>query len=109
MKVKKLLALILAFAMIMSTISFAAYAEENGSVSTWDGKSYSLEWLKDGNPEATDGDVFHLESAEDLAGLAYYVNNYASTNNIFTGDIVYLDVDVDLNNHPWAPIGTALP
>ena len=30
MKVKKLLALILAFAMIMSTISFAAYAEEKG-------------------------------------------------------------------------------
>ncbi|MBR2504203.1 MAG: hypothetical protein IKB62_08795, partial [Oscillospiraceae bacterium] len=44
-----------------------------------------------------------------MAGLAYYVNTYASTNHIFAGDTIYLNVDVDLDNHDWAPIGTAVP
>ena len=78
-------------------------------VLVWDGVSYSLDWLSTGNPEGTAGDKFYLNSVNDLAGFAYYVNNYSSTNNIFTGDTVYLNVDVDLAGYDWAPIGTAYP
>ena len=63
-------------------------------VLVWDGVSYDLDWLKSGNPEATAGDKYYLKSVNDLAGLAYYVNTYSSTNNIFTGDTIYLTVDV---------------
>lgn len=106
MKLKKVLATILAAAMVLSTMSFSVFAEE---ADVWDGTSYSLDWLDAGDPEGTAGDEFHLNSAEDLAGLAYYVNTYASTNHIFAGDTIYLNVDVDLDNHDWAPIGTAVP
>lgn len=106
MKLKKLLASILCVAMVLSTMGFSVFAEE---ADVWDGTSYSLDWLDAGDPEGTSGDAFYLNSAEDLAGLAYYVNTYASTNNIFAGDTIYLNVDVDLDNHDWAPIGTAVP
>lgn len=106
MKLKKVLATILAAAMVLSTMSFSVFAEE---ADVWDGTSYSLDWLDAGDPEGTAGDEFHLNSAEDLAGLAYYVNNYASTNHIFEGDTIYLEVDVDLDNCNWDPIGTAVP
>ncbi|MBQ4282478.1 MAG: hypothetical protein IJB96_00945 [Lachnospira sp.] len=75
-------------------------------VLVWDGVSYDLDWLKSGNPEATAGDEYYLKSVNDLAGLAYYVNTYSSTNNIFTGDTIYLTVDVDLAGFDWTPIGT---
>jgi len=78
-------------------------------VLVWDGVSYDLDWLKSGNPEATAGDEYYLKSVNDLAGLAYYVNTYSSTNNIFTGDTIYLTVDVDLAGFDWTPIGTAVP
>ena len=106
MKLKKVLATILAAAMVLSTMSFSVFAEE---ADVWDGTSYSLDWLDAGDPEGTAGDEFHLNSAEDLAGLAYYVNNYVSTNHIFEGDTIYLEVDVDLDNCDWDPIGTAVP
>lgn len=106
MKLKKVLATILAAAMVLSTMSFSVFAEE---ADVWDGTSYSLGWLSTGDPEKTSGDAFYLNSAEDLAGLAHYVNTYASTNPIFKGDTIYLTVDVDLDNHDWDPIGTAVP
>ena len=106
MKLKKVLATILAAAMVLSTMSFSVFAEE---ADVWDGTSYSLDWLDAGDPEGTAGDEFYLNSAEDLAGLAHYVNTYASTNHIFEGDTIYLEVDVDLDNCDWDPIGTAVP
>ena len=110
MKTKKILTALLTGALVAGTMTVAAMAqEETASVSVWDGTSYSLDWLSTGNPEATAGDKFYLNSADDLAGFAHYVNTYASTNNIFTGDTVYLNVDVDLNNKDWNPIGTAFP
>ena len=66
MKLKKILALVLSLAMILSTMSFTVSAD---TVSKWDGQSYSLEWLKGGDPEKTEGDEYYLNSAEDLAGL----------------------------------------
>ncbi len=105
MKLKKLLVSILAVCMALSTMGTIAFAQET-EADVWDGESYSLDWLNTGNPEGTTGEAFYLDSAEDLAGLAYYVNTYASTNNIFTGDTVYLNVDVDLDSHEWSPIGS---
>ena len=106
MKLKKVLATILAAAMVLSTMSFSVFAEE---ADVWDGTSYNLGWLNTGDPERTAGEAFYLNSAADLAGLAYYVNHYASTNHIFEGDTIYLEVDVDLDNCDWDPIGTAVP
>ncbi len=128
MSLKKILAVVMASAMAIGAFAAsaltldvaeaanetivaeeAALAAEEATVSVWDGTSFSLEWLTAGDPEKNAGDKFYLNSAEDLAGFAYYVNTYASTNNIFTGDTVYLTVDVDLDNKDWNPIGTAVP
>ncbi len=109
MNTKKILTSLLATVLLAGAMTVSALAQEEGTVSEWDGTSYSLDWLNAGDPEKNAGDKFYLNSAADLAGLAHYVNNYASTNNIFTGDTVYLNVDVDLKNYDWAPIGTGAP
>jgi len=124
MSLKKILAVVMASAMAIGTFAAhaltldvaeaanetvvaeeAALAAEEATVSVWDG-TLSDAWLADGNPEGTAGDKFYLESAAELAGFAYWLNNYSSTNNLFVGDTVYLTVNVDLDNLEWTPIGT---
>ncbi len=109
MNTKKLLISLLAGAVVAGTMTVAAMACDAVDTTPWDGETYCLDWLEGKNPEGTAGESFYLNSAKDLAGLAHYVNTYASTNNIFTGDTVYLNVDVDLANFDWNPIGTAYP
>ena len=47
-------------------------------------------------------DTFIISTASELAGLAELVNK----GNDFSGKIVKLKHDIDLNNLPWIPIGT---
>ncbi|HBF15856.1 MAG TPA: hypothetical protein DDW30_09325 [Clostridiales bacterium] len=46
--------------------------------------------------------VFTIDSAKDLAGLAYLSNK--ATGDIFRGDIFYITADLDLSAHYWVPI-----
>lgn len=102
MKLKKILASILCVAMVLSTMSFSVFADE---ADVWDGVSVTTEWY-DANPNATE---FYINSASDLAGLAQIVNNNTRTDwHPFYKTTIYLNVDIDLNQNEWTPIGTSL-
>ena len=61
----------------------------------WDGKS-DTSWYDENK------DIFEIDNANQLAGLASLVNN----GNNFENKKIVLKYDVDLNNLPWEPIGS---
>lgn len=61
----------------------------------WDEKT-STTWYSDTK------DTLYISTANELAGLAKLVNE----GNDFSGKVVKLKYDIDLNNLPWIPIGT---
>ena len=61
----------------------------------WDGKT-DVSWFDNSI------DSYEISTAKELAGLAELVNQ----GNDFNGKIIKLKYDIDLNNHPWIPIGT---
>ena len=80
---KKTLVILLALAMVFSLLAafpFAASAdgEEAAAPDVWDGTA-NIKWYLDAMEESTEENpvtVFHLKSAEDLAGFSYLVNAY---------------------------------
>ena len=97
MKIKRwigvLLCMLLCVGMLPATV-FAA-----NEVDTWDG-TVDTSWYDESETE------FHLQTAEQLAGMAELLeqNMYS-----FKGKTIYLEVDVDLQNKPWNPIGNNFP
>ncbi|MCD8285984.1 MAG: hypothetical protein LUD50_02005 [Clostridia bacterium] len=104
--------------------------EDSRKISTWDGVAYSYDWLKtadtsdeeDEASAAEDGDeedaadsitTYTISSCAELAGFAKYVNGeYTSSyDSTLEGCVVQLnpDVDFDLDNKPWTPIGYETP
>lgn len=65
--------------------------------SVWDGDTISTKWYES-NPTLKS---LTISTAADLAGLAQLVNEGKS----FLGCTVTLANDIDLDNHPWTPIG----
>lgn len=64
--------------------------------SVWDGKSSDTSWYNENASE------YHINSAAQFKGFAELV----SFNNCsFEGKTVFLDCDIDLDNHYWYPIG----
>lgn len=64
--------------------------------SVWDGKRSDTSWYDE---NATN---YHINSAAQFKGFADLV----SYNNCsFEGKTIILDCDIDLDNHPWSPIG----
>lgn len=63
-------------------------------VSTWDGTSSDVSWYTEGLNE------FHISTAAQLKGLSDLTDIQT-----FEGCTIYLDNDIDLNNHQWLPIG----
>lgn len=66
------------------------------AASVWDGKSVDTSWYDDSKRE------FTIDSAAQLAGVAALVNDGTTT---FRDKTITLANDIDLNNHPWTPIG----
>ena len=100
---KKLLAMVLCVAMVLSMMAFTVSAESTADV--WDGVTATTDWYYN-NPNA---DVFYINSASDLAGLAQIVNKNTRTDwHPFYKTTIYLNVDIDLNQKEWTPIGTSL-
>ena len=91
---KKILALILALCLVLSTVGTVALASE--AVDTWDGTADTT-WYNDADTE------FTLTTAEQLAGLAVLVNG----GNSFSGKTVKLGADLDISGTAWTPIGTS--
>ena len=66
------------------------------SKSLWDGRSSDTSWYDENASE------YHIMSAAQFKGFADLVSyNYCS----FEGKTIYLECDVDLDNHYWSPIG----
>ena len=73
-----------------------SYIEE---YSVWDGES--TEPITKGS--GLESDPYLIESAAQLAGLAYNINN--NDNYVYKGKYFKLMKDIDLASKPWTPIG----
>ena len=89
---RRMFSLFLALAVVISMLSFSAYADAEN---VWDGRSVDTDWYND-----TDTACFISTPAE-LAGLAELVNGGAA----FEGKTVVQTSDIDLGNKNWTPIG----
>jgi len=101
-KLKRLLASILALTMMFSMMSFSVSAEN--TVSVWDG-TIDRTWY-DANPTA---DSYTITTAAQFAGIADICNTVASNTGVhpFKGQTIYLGVDINLNGNNFSPIGDA--
>lgn len=101
MRAKKTLAVILVTAMVLSALGTVVFAE---TVDVWDG-TVDTSWFDAKNPQSE----YVLTTAAQLAGLAKLQNDHRDTTHLFSGILIKLGADMDLNNLPWMPIGTATP
>ena len=90
---KKLLSLLLALCLVMALVPMTAFAA--GTTDSWDGTA-DTSWYDENETE------FHLQTAEQLAGMAKLVNDDTA---YFKDKTVYLDNDLDLSGHEWSSIG----
>ena len=90
---KKLLSLLLALCLVMALVPMTAFAAD--TMDTWDGTA-DTSWYDENKTE------FHLQTAEQLAGMAKLVNDNTAN---FKDKTVYLDNDLDLGGHEWISIG----
>ena len=90
---KKLLSLLLALCLVMALVPMTAFAVD--TMDTWDGTA-DTSWYDENKTE------FHLQTAEQLAGMAKLVNDNTAN---FKDKTVYLDNDLDLGGHEWISIG----
>ena len=90
---KRIGSLLLILALCFTLLPTAAFAAE--TMDTWDGTA-DTSWYDENKTE------FHLQAAEQLAGMAKLVNDNTAN---FKDKTVYLDNDLDLGGHEWISIG----
>ena len=90
---KKLLSLLLALCLVMALVPMTAFAED--TMDTWDGTA-DTSWYDENKTE------FHLQAAEQLAGMAKLINGDMAN---FKDKTIYLENDLDLGGHEWISIG----
>ena len=90
---KKLLSLLLALCLVMALVPMTAFAAD--TTDSWDGTA-DTSWYDENEME------FHLQTAEQLAGMAKLVNDDTAN---FKDKTVYLENDLDLSGHEWISIG----
>ena len=90
---KRIGSLLLILALCFTLLPTAAFAAE--TMDTWDGTA-DTSWYDENKTE------FHLQTAEQLAGMAKLVNDNTAN---FKDKTVYLDNDLDLGGHEWISIG----
>ena len=90
---KKLLSLLLALCLVMALVPMTAFAA--GTTDSWDGTA-DTSWYDENETE------FHLQTAEQLAGMAKLINDDMAN---FKDKTVYLENDLDLGGHEWISIG----
>ena len=95
MKRYRLAAMLTTAAMTVSFYGITVSAADDAIEKSWDG-SYDTSWYDEQDTE------LHIFTAEELAGLAYLVNDGKKT---FEGQTVFLESDVDLNGAEWPVIG----
>ena len=90
---KRLLSLLLALCLVMALVPMTAFAA--GTTDSWDGTA-DTSWYDENETE------FHLQTAEQLAGMAKLINDDMAN---FKDKTVYLENDLDLGGHEWISIG----
>ena len=90
---KKLISLLLALCLVMALVPMTAFAAE--TTDSWDGTA-DTSWYDENETE------FHLQTAEQLAGMAKLINDDMAN---FKDKTVYLENDLDLGGHEWISIG----
>ena len=90
---KKLLSLLLALCLVMALVPMTAFAAD--TMDTWDGTA-DTSWYDENKTE------FHLQTAEQLAGMAKLINGDMAN---FKDKTIYLENDLDLGGHEWISIG----
>ena len=90
---KKILSLLLALCLVMALVPMTAFAA--GTTDSWDGTA-DTSWYDENETE------FHLQTAEQLAGMAKLINDDMAN---FKDKTVYLENDLDLGGHEWISIG----
>ena len=100
---KKIVSLALVLALCLSLLPVTAFAEgetqepqETQIAGTW-GEKANTSWYNENES------VFHITTAEQLAGIATLVNAGTVT---FEGKTIYLDNNIDLAGIEWISIGT---
>lgn len=100
---KKIASLALVLALCLSLLPVTAFAEgetqepqETQIAGTW-GEKANTSWYNENES------VFHITTAEQLAGIATLVNAGTVT---FEGKTIYLDNNIDLAGIEWISIGT---
>ena len=90
---KKLISLLLALCLVMALVPMTAFAA--GTTDSWDGTA-DTSWYDENETE------FHLQTAEQLAGMAKLINGDMAN---FKDKTIYLENDLDLGGHEWISIG----
>ena len=90
---KKILILLLALCFVMALVPMTAFAA--GTTDSWDGTA-DTSWYDENETE------FHLQTAEQLAGMAKLINGDMAN---FKDKTIYLENDLDLGGHEWISIG----
>ena len=90
---KKLQSLLLALCLVMALVPMTAFAA--GTTDSWDGTA-DTSWYDENETE------FHLQTAEQLAGMAKLINGDMAN---FKDKTIYLENDLDLGGHEWISIG----
>ena len=90
---KKILSLLLALCFVMALVPMTAFAA--GTTDSWDGTA-DTSWYDENETE------FHLQTAEQLAGIAKLINGDMAN---FKDKTIYLENDLDLGGHEWISIG----
>ena len=90
---KKLLSLLLALCLVMALVPMTAFAA--GTTDSWDGTA-DTSWYDENETG------FHLQTAEQLAGMAKLINGDMAN---FKDKTIYLENDLDLGGHEWISIG----
>jgi len=86
---------VIALVMMMAVLPL----NTNAQIPTWDGT-----WVTWTQGSGTQADPYLIESPQQLAGLAWQVNNGISTYN---GVYFRLTTDLDMNSLGWTPIGNS--
>lgn len=86
--------------LLVSMLAILSLTQAKADTSYWDGSSWSTNWYTTGA-----GSVYHIKTAEDLAGFSKCFSQGYYMYGQMTGYTIILDNDIDLNGNEWTPIG----
>lgn len=86
--------------LLLTVLAVLTLSQAKADTSYWDGSSWSTNWYYSGS-----GTVYHLKTAEDLAGFSRCFSQGYYMFGEMAGYTIILDNDIDLNGYEWTPIG----